>query len=184
MKTVFTLITILCASFAYAQNDTLLRIFRTVHLHNSRKMPIQSTIDKYSDIVVKVNKNNYYVKKSAYEIADSMGVEVNNEQKIIAVLFSYNYDTAYVHEQHKYQKMISPGKEFSYNSNARNIRVTKWYDTNTTFELIEIIENGKKQIYSVIFDNELYYKKYSSCIDLKRHENSIELIKLLGVLNP
>lgn len=184
MKTVFTLIVFVCTSVAYAQNDTLLRIFRTVHLQNGRKLPVQSTIDKYSDIVVKVNKNNYYVKKSAYEIADSMGIEVNNEQKIMAVSFLYNYDTAYVHEQHKYQKMISPGKEFIYNSNGRNIRVTKWYDTKTTFELIEIIENGKKQIYSVIFDNELYYKKYNHCIDLRKHENSIEFLRLLGVLNP
>ena len=162
-----------------AQNDTVLKLFRVVYLQNSRKLPMQSSIYNFNDIAIKANRNNYYLKKAAYDIADSIGIEVNNEHKIMAISFLYAYDTAYVHEQRKYKGMISPGKEFSYNSKSKSISVTKWQDAKTTFELVEVIEGDKKKVYSVIFDNDLYYKKYKSYIDLTKTETSLELLNIL-----
>ncbi len=110
-------------------------------------------------------------------------------QRIISILFVYEYapdysnDTAYIHELRKYQKLInSKGREYQYISKNKSIKVTKWEDKETIFELIETRINNKTQAYSVIFDKELYYQKVKACIDLNRNENSIELLKRLGLI--
>jgi hypothetical protein len=47
--------------------------------------------------------------------------------------------------------------------------------------LVEIRKKGETIVYSVIFDRELYYKKMNGCFDLNRIDNSIELLKGLGL---
>lgn len=169
-----------------SQNDTILKLFRTTYVGKDRKISLQSNIEAVKDIAVKGGNNSYILKKGTYGIADSIGIKVNNLKQVMAISFVYNYDTAivhetmYIHELKKYQKLInSLGTEFQYTTANKSIKIAKWYDTKTTFELIEIIDNGKLKVYSVIFDNELYYKKYKG-VDLKSNGNSLELLTLLG----
>lgn len=172
--------------FCKAQNDTILKLFRTTYVGKERKISLQSNIETIKDIAVKEGNNSYILKKGTYGIADSIGLKVNNLKQVMAVSFVYNYDTSivhetmYVHELKKYQKLInSTGSEFQYNNAGKSVKITKWYDSKTTFELIEIIDNGKLKVYSVIFDNELNYKKYKG-IDFKKNTTSLELLNLLG----
>lgn len=172
----------------FSQNDTILRLFRTTHIGKDRKVSLQANIETIKDIAVKDAGNNYHLKRGSFGIADSIWIEVNNLKQIIGIAFLYNYDTAivhetqYVHELKKYQKLIeSPGKEYKYSTNTKSITITKWEDKATRFELIEIVEQGKRTTYSVIFDNELYFKKMKGSINLSQYDNSIELLKIIGV---
>ena len=171
-----------------SQNDTILKLFRTVSL-GKNKIYLQSDISKLSDITRQLNKDYYSLKKGSFGVADSMALEVNNNKQIIAIIAAYDYapefsnDTAYIHEQRKYQKIISTGKEYQFISQQKSIRVRRWHDSKTIFELVEIRENNKTMSYSVIFDKELYYKKYKGCFDLNKIDNSIELLKILGLDN-
>jgi hypothetical protein len=169
------------------QNDTVLKLFRSVGISNDRKLILQSNIDKLADITRKVGNNYYSLKKGTFGVADSMALEVNKEKKIIGIIAVYDYapeysnDTAYIHEQRKFRKIIAQGIEFHYTSKDVTARVTKWAYKTTTFELIEIIINGKKEIYSVIFDVELNYQKYKNVIDIKKNNVSLELLKRTGL---
>lgn len=170
-----------------SQNDTILKLFRSVGIANDRKLIMEANISTIGDITRNLGNSYYSVKKGAYRVADSMALEVNKEKKIIGIIACYDYapeysnDTAYIHEQRKYRKIISQGVEFQYSSPNKTIRVTKWAYKTTTFELIEVVTNGKKEIYSVIFDVELNYQKYKNVIDLKKNNVSLELLKRTGL---
>lgn len=169
------------------QNDTVLKLFRSVGIGDNRKLVMQSNISTLADITRDLGNNYYTLKKGTFGVADSMALEVNKEKKIIGIIACYDYapefsnDTAYIHEQRKYRKIISQGLEFQYSSLDKSIRVTKWAYKTTTFELIEVVTNGKKEIYSVIFDVELNYQKYKNVIDLKKNNVSLELLKRTGL---
>lgn len=172
----------------FSQNDTMLKYFRTTMLQGKQTISMQESVLKLKDVTVKVDNHNYYLKKGVFGVADSVAIEVNNEQKIIALSFFYDYapdysnDTAYIHELRKYYKIMnSKGKEFHYTVKDKSINVTKWENKNTIFELVELTINGRVRVYSTVFDSELYYKKIKGCIDVKKNENSIELLKRLGL---
>lgn len=146
----------------YSQNDTMLKHFRVTSLL-SGKIELQANIATIKDIAVKHDAMRYHLKKESFTIADSIGIEVNNENKIVSITFRYDYapeysnDTAYIHELHKFQKIIgSKGKEFKASYNGKSVTVTKWEDKKTIFELVEEIINGKKQkVYSTLYDIQL-----------------------------
>lgn len=166
-----------------SQSDTLLKIFRTAQIKNNKKLSLQANIDPLKDVTIKSDGEHYYLKKDSYNIVDSIGIEVNAAKQIIALSFLYGYDTAYVHELRKYQKLMnSKGQEYLYYSKNKSIKVTKWEDQATIFELTEVIIDGKRQVYSVLFDSELYMKKFKERMDLRKNENSIELLKRLGLI--
>lgn len=190
MKIKFALVFFMLSScsFLFSQNDTILKLFRSTLL-GKQKITLQSNVSTIKGYAIKSDNNHYFLKKGTYGIADSIGIEVNSVQQIISILFTYEYapeysnDTAYIHELHKYQKLInSKGREYQYTSKNISIKVTKWEDKGTIFELIETRIDNKTQAYSVIFDKELYYKKVKSCIDLNKSENSIELLKRIGLI--
>jgi hypothetical protein len=174
-------------SFETSQNDTVLKHFRAINI-NKHKIILQSDITKLADITRQLDENYYSLKKGVYSVADSMALEVNNQKQIIAIIAAYDYapefsnDTAYIHEQRKYQPLLnSLGKEYQFISKEKSIKVRKWHDSKTIFELVEIRKKGETIVYSVIFDRELYYKKMNGCFDLNRIDNSIELLKGLGL---
>ncbi len=165
------------------QNDTILKLFKTTQLGKT-KVSLRQNIEELKEISVKDPNNFYHFKKDSYGVADSIWVEVNKSKQIIAIYFSYDYapeysnDTAYIHELHKYQKIISPnGKEFVYTSQTVSYKITKWEYKTVRFELIEVNKAGKKRTYSVIFDNELYFQKLNGYKGNKS-ETSIELLRL------
>ncbi|MGZ4044597.1 MAG: hypothetical protein ACXVO9_15435, partial [Bacteroidia bacterium] len=109
----------------------------------------------------------YSLKKGTFSVADSMAVEVNDVGQIMTIMCFYNYepefsnDTAFIHEQRKYRKIISGNDcEYNYSDKHQTIKVAKWLSANTMFEIVEAVVNGKKKIYSVIFDAQLYSEKY------------------------
>ena len=165
----------------------MVNLFRTVNI-NKHKLSLQTDIGKLADVTKQLNEDYYIIKKNTFSVADSMALEVNNNKQIIAIIISYDYapefsnDTAYIHEQRKYQIILnSIGKEYQFISKEKSIKVRKWHDNKTIFELVEIRKKGKTLVYSVIFDKELYYKKMNGCFDLNRIDNSIELLKGLGL---
>lgn len=188
MKNILLIISILLSSkISTSQTDTVVKLFRTTHLSGKNKIVMAANIESLKNITIKDNDNFYHLKKDSYSVADSIWLEVNDAKKIIGIYFGYQYepefsnDTAYIHELHKYQKVMnSPGKEYVETANGRTIRITKWEEPTTRFELVELTDNGKKKVYSVIFDNSLYFKKVKSKIDLKKNNTCIELLKWKG----
>jgi hypothetical protein len=183
------IIVFLSHSLLISQNDTILKLFRTTYIENKQKITMLESIETLKNVTLKNGNNHYSLKKGTYLVADSISIELNNLEQIISISFFYDYapdysnDTAYIHELHKYQKTInSKGREYQYISKSKSIKVTKWEDNATIFELVEVIINNKKQVYSVIFDKNFYYKKVKSCIDLNKNENSIELLNRLGLI--
>lgn len=187
MKKIILLIAMLVSvSAGFAQNDTLLKLFRVLHLSN-KKINLQDNITKYSDIVVKSDPTHYHFKKGSYGIADSIDIEVNSANQIVAFRFFYNYepefsnDTAYIHELHKYQKIInSPGREYTFTSQQISVKATKWEEKQTIYELLEVMIDGEKRTCSVIFDKPTYFKTIK-CAEIRNKDNSLELLRKIGV---
>jgi hypothetical protein len=167
--------------------DELLKLFHTVYLGNDHKIELNKDISSLSGLTNKLPNNFYSIKKGSFGVADSMAVEVNTENKIIAITAAYEYepefsnDTAYIHELHKYQKMLcKQGKEFKDGNGERSFTVTKWEAGNIIFELIEDNFKGKKKSYSVIFDKDLYYQKLKPLVDMNGKDISIEMYNRIG----
>ena len=162
------------------KDDRVLDLFRTVHLGKDRKVVLQSKISELADITDNLGNDYYSLKKGSFSNADSIAMEVNNNKQIIRILFFYNYapefsnDTAYLHEQRKYRKMISEGDEFNYTDDKRSLKATKWLNLTTIFELIEATTNNRREIYSVVFDAKLYKEKYEG---LMSNSDSWEIFK-------
>lgn len=156
-----TLILVLVSS-GMSQNDTMLKYFRVTTLSKG-KIALQANIETVKDIAIKDDAEHYHLKKESFTNADSIGIEVNKSNQIRAITFRYDYapeysnDTAYIHELHKFQKIMgSKGKEFKQSFKNKSVTVTKWEDNKTIFELVEVIVNGKKQrVYSTLFDIQL-----------------------------
>lgn len=170
-----------------SQNDTVLKLFRTVHL-NDRNIALQSDIAKLSSIVKKIDANHYALKKETFKVADSICIETNTKNQIMNIIFSYNYapefsnDTAYIHEQRKYKKIISGNcKEFQYTGNGQSAKITKWASETTTFELVEVVTKEKVKVYSVIFDVALNVEKFKCITDLRKNSGSWEILGILGL---
>ena len=168
-----------------AQTDTVVEMFRMVQFHK-KEIGLAAMVDKYKDIAIKSSERYYFLKKGSFGVADSIGLEVNPANQIIAFRFFYNYepefsnDTAYIHELHKYQKIMkSAGREYLYKSANVSIKVTKWESKNTMFELVETTKNGKKKVHSVIFDKAPYFKTIR-CGEIKNEDNSLEMLNLFG----
>lgn len=166
--------------------DEILKMFHTVSLSN-HSIQLNKDISSLDGIINKLPNNFYSIKKGAFGVADSMAVEVNEENKIIAITAAYEYepefsnDTAYIHELRKYRKMIcNQGKEYKNGNGERTFTVTRWEAGNIIFELVEENFKGKKKSYSVIFDKDLYYKKMSPTIDLNGKDLSIEMFNRIG----
>jgi hypothetical protein len=167
--------------------DELLKLFHTVYLGNDHKIELNKDISSLDGLTNKLPNNFYSIKKGSFGVADSMAVEVNQENKIIAITAAYEYepefsnDTAYIHELHKYQIMLcNQGKEYKNGNQERTFTVTKWEAGNIIFELVEENFKGKKKSYSVIFDKNLYYQKLKPLIDVNGKDLSIEMYNRIG----
>lgn len=165
----------------YPECDELLRMFHTVSINN-RSIVLRKDISSLKDVTNKTNDHIYSLKKGTFQVADSMAVEVNIKNEIISIIAAYEYepefsnDTAYIHELHKFQKMLcKSGKEYTHTGKDVSFKVTKWEAGNIIYELIEEDKKGKKKCYSVIFDKELYYQKLKPTVDLTGKDISIEL---------
>lgn len=167
--------------------DELLKMFHTVYLGKDKSIQLQKDISSLDGITNKISSNFYSIKKGSFGVADSMAVEVNSDNKIIAITAAYEYepefsnDTAYIHELHKYQKLLcKKGKEYEGKNTGASFKVTKWEAGNIIFDLVEVNKGGKKKCYSVIFDRDLYFKKLKPIIDLNGKDISIELYNRIG----
>lgn len=180
----------LSPSIGFSQrNDTLLKDLRLVNIDKGKTIILQGDIVSLSESVIRSAKTFYYLKKGSFIRADSIGIETDDKNKIIALTFLYGYDSAsvkepvFIHELKKYQKFFQAnGKQYEFKSDLFSIRVNRWEDKTTIFELIETNRNGKLTVYSRIFDKELYYIRYKSKCDLNKADNSIELLRCMGFL--
>lgn len=162
--------------------DELLKLFHTVYLSNDHSIQLKKDISSLNGLTNKLSDNFYSIKKGSFGVADSMSVEVNKANEIIAITAAYNYepqysnDTAYIHEQRKYNGLLCKnGKEYSYSGKDTTYKVTKWEAGNIIFELMEATIKRKKETYSVIFDKELYQLKLNPIVDISGKDLSIEI---------
>lgn len=168
------------------QCDELLKLFHTVYLSNKHSIQLKKDISSLNGLTNKLPKNIYSIKKGSFGVADSMSVEVNDKNQIIAITAAYNYepefsnDTIYIHEQRKYNGMLcKEGFEYSYTAPDTLLKVCKWDAGNIAFELMEATIKGKKETYSVIFDKELC-SKVMDTKDNSGKDISIELHRRKG----
>lgn len=168
-----------------AQNDTMLKYFRVTNI-NKNKIALAGNIDSLKSILIKDGNNNYHLKKGSFTNSDSIGIEVNNEGKIVSITFQYDYapefsnDTAYIHELRKYQKIIGKGSEFKHSGKNKSVTVTKWEDQKTIFELVQVIINGKKQkVYSTLYDIQLVEANSEIKMERKKKGQPITIIREL-----
>jgi hypothetical protein len=143
------------------ERDTVFNRFRSVNIQNKRSISLQSSIDNIKDAVIKSSYDHYYLKQGSFIRADSVDIEVNNNNLVVAITFFY--DTTYNSIKILYDKPLGTGKEFFFSSEAFSLKATKWEDKLTVFELIEFASNGQVQVYSVIFDKALFLGKYKNC---------------------
>lgn len=189
MKNIFTIFFLSLSICGFAQSDSLLKAFRSTSIENGNKVILQSDINELLEICIRKNNNIFSLKKGTYRYVDSIGIEVNDNNKIIALTFLYGYDSSlvhepvYFHEQKKYFIFFQgDGKHYDFKSANFSISVTKWEDKSTIFELVETIINNKTTVYSRLFDKQLYYLQYCKKINLEKINNSIELLRRLELI--
>lgn len=146
---------------------------------------MRSNIETLTGITFKKSNNLFKLKKGSFNQADSIDLEVNKAKQIIAAYFYYDSIFVYGYDNRveAFTKHFNfDGKEFQFTSKDRVIKVTKWEDPITIFELVEITKNKIPFFYGVIFDKDLYLKEKNLKINLKRNDNSLELLKVLGLI--
>jgi len=179
------IILILLSEFvAIAQvNDTSLNKLRSVRIRNGNKITLQSTIKKHWGITVKSSTDHYYLKKGTFGGTDSIDIEVNKKNQTTTVSFFYDTVSTYDYEVNLFNKHLNLiGKESQLMSKNSTMKVTKWEDKLSVFEMVEVKTGDKWQLYSIIFDKKFYFKKIKQCLDLTKNNNSIEILKRLGVI--
>lgn len=171
----------LCSSLVAAQqSDTMLNALRSTRIHKGNRISLQANIEKLKEISFLTSSNHYNLKKGNFGGADSIDIEVDNKNLISAV--SFLYDTAYEYEKGHYVDWLkTPGKEYTYGSDKMKIRATRWEDKRTVYELVEVVQGNRAMVYSTIFDKDLYFAKKAN-IDLRKQENSLEILKWMGIL--
>ena len=171
--TIFLLLSAI--SVMVSQNDSLLKMFRSVQLLNNRQINLISSIEQLKDITTKSSNINYKLNRGVYSGADSMSVEVNNMNQIIAI--TAYYDTTYAYEKTNYNKWLGMGKDYHYISPKYSIKTTKWENQLTIFELVEFITKSKTITYSVIFDKSYYISIIKQHKNISINDNSIEILR-------
>ena len=66
-------------------NDTLIIKFREVPISNGLSIELGEKINTLKNAVVKISKNNYYLKKGTFGGADSITISTNNNLDIISI---------------------------------------------------------------------------------------------------
>lgn len=166
-------------------SDSLLKNLRSVPISNGRKIILQSKIETLKEVSIKKNNSHYQLKKGSFSQSDSIELEVNKTNQIIATYFYYDSTLVYNYSNRVEaftQHFKSGGKEIQFISQNNSVKVTKWEDLRTIFELVEVTKNNSIFFYAVTFDKELYLKGIKSNIDFKKNDNSLELLKILGLL--
>jgi hypothetical protein len=167
----------------FSQNaDTLIIKFLTVPVSDGKKLTLQAPVDSVSDIVVKSNPGHFYLKKGTFRNADFIDVEVNNSNLISALSFYYDSTFIYGEKVEIFSKMLGPGREYSSGIKGGSMKVTKWEDRLTIFEVAEIKSARKPLCYSAMFDKELYFKQHKPVKGSDLENNSVEILKVLKVL--
>jgi len=163
-------------------NDTALNKIRTTHIKGS-KITLQSVIDeKLEESAIKIKPERYYLKKGAFQDADSIDIEVNKISQVIAVTTFYKPASTYSYEVDLFNKKIGvKGKEFQYIYNGTTTKITKWEDGFTIFEMVEERTGQKWKLHSSLYDKDLYFRKVKAGLDFSKEENSVEILKKLGV---
>lgn len=159
------------------ERDTVFDRFRSVNIQNGKVIQLQSNIKTLKEVVIKSSSDQYYLKKGSFIRADSIGIEVNRKGQILAITFAYNAD--YGTLKLNYAKPLGEGMEYEYISGDLKARVTKWEDQKTSFELAELIINGKILVFSSIYDKELFLAKMKHCNPEKLSLTSWILFRLL-----
>jgi len=179
MKYIVIISLLVCDFSIFAQqSDTMLNFMRSTRINNGKRVTLQAKMGDIKDISVKTVKDHYNLKKDAFKGADSVDIEVNKDNKIAAI--SFLYDMPYDYEKGNYTKYFKvPGKEYEHVSDKVKIKVTRWEDKLTAFELVEVTRGGKTTSYSTMFDKELYSKKKMAGLK-KEKEGSFEILKQLG----
>jgi hypothetical protein len=179
MKYILIVSAFLSLSGLFAQqSDTMLNFMRSTRINNGKRVTLRSKITDIKDISVKTGKDHYNLRKDAFKGADSVDIEVNKAKQIAAI--SFLYDMPYDYEKGNYTKHFKiPGKEYEHSSDKMKIKVTRWEDKLTAFELVEVTKNGKTTAYSTLFDKELYSNKKKVALK-KEKEGSFEILKQLG----
>jgi hypothetical protein len=179
-KIIITLISLYTYSCVEQKNDSLVIDFRTVPISNGQKLTLQSNISTIKDIAIQGRPEHYYLKKGTFAGCDSIDVEVNNENKIIALSFFYDSTYTYKEQIETFTEKLHKGKEIK--DVEVLMKVTKWQDRLTTFEIIERTNSkGKKTIYSAMFDKELFFKKIPAAGTPTFSESSFEILRALNV---
>ena len=76
-------------------NDTLIIKFRKVPISNGLSIELGEKINTLKNAVVKISKNNYYLKKGTFGGADSITISTNNNLDIISASFFYDSTFTY-----------------------------------------------------------------------------------------
>lgn len=85
--------------------DTSINGFRTVRIRNGKRIKLLANIETLKDVSTKRSGENYILNKGAFGGADSMDVDVNRDNQIVAIIAHYEtIDTMYTYEQANYRR--------------------------------------------------------------------------------
>jgi hypothetical protein len=163
------------------QNDTLLRDLRFVPIKGRSNIKLQDNAESIKDISYKTAPGHYNLKKGSLPMSDSVDIEVNQNNQIIAV--SFRYDTTYSYQKAYCARYFNaPLKSRQIEGADLEMKISRWEDKKTVFELVEMKKGDKPLVYATIFDKALYYKKYQPVLEKEKEVDSYEVLKQLKKL--
>ena len=183
MKNYSLIIALFCCYFAFSQsNDSLIIKFRSVEIPNKRFLTLQHSMDYIKDIVRPTQSNHYSMIQNSFVACDSIDIEVNKKNRIIACSFFYDSLISFEECTNSFNETFKAiGKTIHYQTDSITIKVTQWKDSLSLFEIVEVKTTNLHRVYSVLFDLEFYSRKFGKHSSVNLNAISFEVVRLLGL---
>lgn len=130
-------------------NDTLIIKFRKVPISNGLSIELGEKINTLKNAVVKISKNNYYLKKGTFGGADSITISTNNNLDIISASFFYDSTFTYKKQIEVFTEFLGKGNENIKNEFQYQ---TTWEDILSIFEVVYNESKKGHNVFSILID--------------------------------
>lgn len=156
--------------------------FRDIQINDGLFIRLNGKISTLKSVSVPSSKDHYHLKKGSFALTDSIDIEIDRSKKIVASSYFYEPTAKYDEICDPFKAYLPNYSNYHYKSDSLEMKVTKWIDEYTVFEIVEIKRPQKSYVYSVLFDLKRYSKKHQNDRLFDAKNFSFELARFLSLI--
>lgn len=176
------LIALIITSVGICQKDTSdLKInFRDIQINDGLFIRLQAKSSTLKSVAIESSKDHFYLKKGSFALTDSIDIEINRSNRIVASSYFYEPSAVFNEICDPFKAYVTDFSTYYYKSDSLEMTVIKWIDRLTAFEIIECKTPQKSYVYSVLYDLKLYSKKHENDRLFDTQNFSLEIARVLS----